>query len=254
MNFKKIIAGTAVTAAFAFSSMGFADGNFTPDQVKAIQNIVHKYLVKNPKVLVEASRALQAQQMKTQQANAVSAIEKNKQQIFNDSASPVAGNPNGNVSVVEFFDYQCGHCKTMNTTINSLLKDNSNVRLVLKELPIFGGNSKFAAQAALAAKSQNKYFEFHKALLATSNPLDNNKVMAVAKKVGLNIDQLKKDMNSENVQQELRMNFKLAEKLKLMGTPAFIISNKALTKFRFIPGATSLANLKQQIKAVQNNS
>ena len=121
---------------------------FTPQQVKNIQKIVHDYLINNPQVLVEASQALQKQAQEKQQQYAMQAIEKNKQQLFNDPVSPVAGNPNGNVTLIEFFDYQCGHCKAMNKIIQSIVAKNKNLRVVLKELPIFGSNSQLAAKVA----------------------------------------------------------------------------------------------------------
>lgn len=228
--------------------------NFTPDQVKAIEQIVHDYLVKNPQVLIEATRALQAQEFAKAQKEALQAIVENKQQLFDDSASPVVGNKNGDVVLVEFFDYQCGHCKAMNDVIQSVLKNNKDLKIIFKELPIFGSNSRFAARAALASVKQGKYFEFHDALLGAENPLTNQKVLDIAKKIGLNIKQLKKDMNEASIQQQIRDNFQLAQKLKLVGTPAFIVANKDLTKFRFIPGTTTQADLQQNFTQVLNKT
>lgn len=223
---------------------------FTPQQVKNIQKIVHDYLINNPQVLVEASQALQKQAQEKQQQYAMQAIEKNKQQLFNDPVSPVAGNPNGNVTLIEFFDYQCGHCKAMNKIIQSIVAKNKNLRVVLKELPIFGSNSQLAAKVALAAAKQGKYYAFHDALLGADNPLTQQKVFQVAKKVGLNVTQLKKDMKNPTIAQQLRANFKLAQALHLIGTPTFVIGNKSLTAFKFIPGATSKQNLQQLISEV----
>ncbi len=234
---------------------------FSPEQVKDIQKIIHDYLVKNPKVLLEASQALQKQAAIKAQKTALAAIAKNKKQLFHDAATPTAGNPNGDVVIVEFFDYQCGHCKEMNPIIISILKQDKDVQVVFKELPIFGANSTNAAKAALASIKQGKYLQFHEAMLAAKNPLTPKKVMTIAKKVGLNINQLKKDMALPATTQQIRDNFKLAEKLKLVGTPAFVIANKASTtsaanssqpmKVKFIPGSTSQANMQQQIDAVK---
>ena len=228
---------------------------FTPQQKKEIEGIVHDYLVNNPQILVEASQALQKQTEAEQEKFALSAIQKNTKQLFNDPASPVVGNTNGNVSLVEFFDYQCGHCKEMNTVVQSIIKKDNNLRVVFKELPIFGSNSQFAAKVALAVyklAGSAKYYTFHDALLDTTNPLTNDKVFAIAQKEGLNIDQLKKTMDSPDITQQLRANFQLAQSLKLIGTPTFVIGNKALTNFEFIPGATSEKNLQDLLKQVSS--
>ena len=123
--------------------------------------------------------------------------------------------------------------------------------MIFKELPIFGDNSRFAAQAALASVKQGKYYSFHDALLATANPLSKKKVLAAAKKIKLNINQLKANLTSPQIKKQLRDNFQLAQNLKIMGTPAFIVSNKEHTKFKFVPGATSQAQLQKMIDAVQ---
>ena len=227
--------------------------SFSPNQVKNIEQIVRDYIINNPEILVEASRALQAKEMAKAQKEAMQAIANNKSRIFNDDQSPVVGNKDGDVVLVEFFDYQCGHCKAMVDTIKTLKQQNKNVKIIFKELPIFGDNSRLAAKAALAAMKQNKFFELHEALLTTDNPLNEQKIFDAAKKVGLDIDQLKKDIKNPDIEKQLQDNFKLAQDLKIMGTPAFIISNKAATKFRFIPGALSLENLKTEIAKVSNN-
>lgn len=224
--------------------------SFNPEQVKDIQKIIHHYLVNNPQVLLEVSQALQAREMEKAQKIAQQAIKKNKDKLFNDPASPVAGNTEGNVVLVEFFDYQCGHCKAMNQIVQTAIKNNNDLKVIFKELPIFGGNSNYAAQAALASAKQGKYYQFHDALLATDNPLTKTKVLAVAKKIGLNVSKLQQDMKSPKIQQQIRENFQLAQQLQLIGTPAFIISNKEFSQFKFVPGAISQQNLQEQINAV----
>ena len=229
-------------------------GGFSSEQVKNIQNIIHDYLVKNPQVLVEASRALQAQQMQQQQQTALSAIQKNKQDIFNNPNSPTAGNTKGNVIIVEFFDYQCGHCKAMAPIVEKLVQKNKDIKLIFKELPIFGGASNTAATAALAAAKQGKYYAFHNALFAANPPLDKNKILEVAKKSGLNVKQLQKDMDSPELATQLRDNFKLAQAIQIMGTPALIVANGNLTQFQFIPGQTNLDGLQSAIQSVSKNT
>lgn len=143
--------------------------------------------------------------------------------LFRHAGDPVAGNPRGGVTVVEFFDYQCGHCVAMAPTMNAIISANPNVRVVYKEFPIRGAVSDFAARAALAANKQGKYRAFSHALLTTSQPLNPDYILDVAKSVGLNVEKLKKDMRSSSVTNDIRTTYKLADEYNINGTPAFII-------------------------------
>lgn len=252
---KRTFLTAIITAAALMITTAFAAPTppqpFTPEQTKNIQKIVRQYLIQNPQILVEVSQALQAKQNAQMEKTAMSAIQQNKQQIFNDPKSPTMGNPNGNTLMVEFFDYQCGHCKTMGKVISALIKKNPNLKVIFKELPIFGGNSQFAAKAALAAADQSKYYAFHNALLNAKNPLSPKKVVALAKKVGINVKQMQQHMKSDAVMKQIRENFQLAKALRIMGTPAFIISNKQLSQFKFIPGAAPENALQAQLNAIK---
>ncbi len=244
--------GGAAIAADTTPTTGMQTSSFTPAQVDQLQGIIKSYLISNPQVLVEASQALQAQQEKQMQTTAMSAIQKNKTALFDDTQSPSIGNKTSAVTLVEFFDYQCGHCREMAPQVEKLISEDKNLHMVFKELPIFGGMSQYAAKAALAAAMQpDKYYTFHNLLLTTSNPLTKESVMEIAKKAGLDVATLKKDMDSPAIEKQLKDNFQLAQELKVMGTPTFVIGNKAQTKFAYIPGATSLDNLQEQIKSVQ---
>lgn len=221
--------------------------SFSPQQAKEIHKIIHDYLVNNPSVLLEASQSPQKQAQIQQEQNEQKLIKQNAQKLFNDLTSPVAGNPKGNVTLVEFFDYQCRHCKAMDQIIQNLVKQNKDLRIVFKELPIFGDQSQLPAKVSLAAVRQGKYYVFHDTLLSTDDLLTNDAVFELAEKVGLNVDQLKKDINNPAIQKQLRDNFQLAQSIQLVGTPTFVIGNKALTNFCFIPGATSQQNLQSAI-------
>ncbi len=227
--------------------------NFSPTQVTQIEKIVHDYLVSNPQVLVEASQTLQAQQEKQMQTTAITAIQENKKALFDDSQSPSLGNKDAPATLIEFFDYQCGHCRAMAPQIEKLISEDKNLHLIFKELPIFGGMSDYAAKAALAADTQStlKYYKFHNLLFTANSPLTKESVMGFAKKAGLNIVILRKDMDSPAIDKQLKDNFVLAQALKVIGTPTFVISNKEQTKFAYIPGATTLQDLQTQIKSVQ---
>ncbi|MGB6976255.1 MAG: DsbA family protein, partial [Gammaproteobacteria bacterium] len=227
------------------------DPALSPAQTKEIQQVVHDYLVNNPEVLVEASQALQQKEVAKMQSTARDAIGKNAKALFNDPVSPVIGNPNGNVTVVEFMDYQCGHCKEMSPIIEGIIKQDPELRVVIKQLPIFGESSEFAAKAALAAQKQGKFAAFHQALMKATAPLSHDSVMAIAKSVGLNTEQLQQDMKDDVFDQQLKANMQLAQTLGLVGTPAFIIGNRQNSKNAFMPGATSAQNMQQLINQVR---
>lgn len=250
MKIKQFLMVCGASLMLLFSGLAIADNSFSPDQVKNIQQIVHDYLVQNPQVLIEASQALREQEQAKQQQVAMKAIKANGQKIFNDAQSPMAGNKDGTVTLVEFFDYQCGHCKAMEPIIENLVKKDANLRVVFKEFPIFGANSEFAAKAALAAMKQGKYWQFHEALMNAQNPINQAKVLQVAGQVGLNVAQLQKDINSPEIAQQIKDNYQLAQKLQLIGTPAFIIANRTGSNIQFVPGATDQESLQKLIDQV----
>jgi len=227
--------------------------NMSPEQQKDVEKVVHDYLVNNPEVLVEASQALQQKQQQNLQEQAKSAISENAAALFSGKYA-IAGNPKGNVTMVEFFDYQCIHCKKMMPIIDALVKNDMNLRVIYKEFPIFGKGSEMASQVALAAAMQGKYQQMHDALLKLEPRLDDKLVMDTAKSIGLDMTKLQKDMASKVVADELDANRQLAEKIHLMGTPAFIIAATPAGQFKansvpaFIPGAASQEALQDLIK------
>ena len=216
--------------------------SFSPAQVKDIQAIVHNYLVTSPQVLIEASQALQKQEVAKVEQQAQGAIKANIKELFNDPNSPYTGNKNGDVMIVEFFDYQCGHCKAMEPIVAKLVGDNPKLKFIFKEFPIFGGNSDTAAKAALASMKQGKYYPFHNALLKAENPLSEDKIMQAAKSVGIDVDKLKKDMGSPEIAAQLKQNRQLATNLKLVGTPLLLLAIKqALASALFLVAHPLLA-------------
>tara|TARA_B100000989_G_scaffold297619_1_gene283987 strand:- start:123255 stop:124046 length:792 start_codon:yes stop_codon:yes gene_type:complete len=253
------IVGLTATIAMAGPAIAASKATFSPQQTEQIQTIVHDYLLDNPDILIQVSQKLQEQQqeqMQKMEQQAQSTIPTIAPQLFN-SKSPESGNPKGDVTIVEFFDYQCGHCKDMNPVLDGLKKSDKNLRVVYKEFPIFGGASLIAAKAALAAQKQGKYLELHEALMNADNPLSKDKIYQLAESVSLNTDQLKKDMDSDEVKQELKANLKLAQKLGVRATPAFIVgstqkANKGVKSF-LIPGGTSEEVLGGVVEQVRNN-
>ena len=222
MKKNTLFAVSMLTAALTMP-MAYADNAISPAQKVEVQKIVHDYLVNNPEVLVEASQALQSKQQAVLQEQAKTAIAENGSALTNGNLT-VAGNPKGDVTLVEFFDYQCMHCVKMKPVIDDLIKKNASLRVIYKEFPIFGKHSELASRAAIGAAMQGKYMQFQSALFKTDkHQLDEETIMAVAKKVGLNIKTLKTDMQSQKVTDMLQDFRKLGESIHLMGTPAFIV-------------------------------
>ncbi len=252
MKFNRILY-SAIIAIFMCSSAIAAttQTQFNNNQVQAIQQIVHDYLVTNPQVLIEASQTLQKQQMQKAQQLSEAAVAQNAKQLFDSTGKPVAGNKNGSIVMVEFFDYQCPHCIDMDPLVDTLIKSNPNLKVIYAELPIFGNASKYAAEAALASMKQGKYDAFHKALFNAGSRLTNAKILKIAKSVGLNVDKLKQDMKDPAIDAQLKTNFELAKQIKLIGTPTFAIANLKANKFSFVPGQTNQQGLQQAIDKVK---
>jgi hypothetical protein len=227
---------------------------FTADQKVAIEKIVHNYLLTHPEVLIEVSHALEMKQQAMMQEKAQKIIPLVLAELIHAQNSPVAGNPKSAVSVVEFYDNQCPHCKVMGKEIDALLASNPNIRIVYKELPIFGPDSEFAAKAALAAQRQGKFTVFHNALLNAQGRLNNQIVLDIAKSVGLDVNTLQANMNLPEYAQELKANAALASKLGINGTPAFVIvhpEKDGKVKSVFIPGQTNKDQLLQAVQSIQ---
>lgn len=253
---KLIILGTAFLSLItAFISPAYASDEFDAKQETAIQQIIRNYLITNPEVLVEASKALQKKQLDMMQTNAMQGIIDNKSLIFSADNDPLAGNAQGDITIVEFFDYQCPHCIEMMPVINTVIRTNPNVRVIFKEFPIFGNVSDFASRAALAANEQGKYFAFHDAIMNAKKRLSKDIILQVAKNTGLDIEQLQKDMNSDKITATLKNNRDLAKALELVGTPAFVVGptnpeNVSGQNTTFISGQATEAILQDAIDNV----
>lgn len=242
--FLTTVLATAISGSVTFAADTSNTGAMSAENKQQIEQVIREYLVKNPEVLVEASQALQMKQQQQMQAHAKTAISENAKDLVGGTLT-VAGNPNGSVTLVEFFDYNCGHCIKMKPVINELVAKNPNLRVVYKEFPIFGRDSEVASKMVIAAAMQGQYGKVQEALFKSGGHLNEQKVMEIAKHSGLNMTKLKADMNSKVVNDMLLANRDLAEKMHLMGTPAFIIIATPEGKFQpngdvaFIPGAAS---------------
>jgi protein-disulfide isomerase len=214
---------------------------FTPAQIQAIQSIVHDYLTKNPEILSGALRAAEAKLDRDADAKAASLIADHRQQIYDDPHTPVGGNPQGKVTLVEFFDYRCPYCKQTQPSLDKLIAEDHQLRFVYKEYPILGPASVIAARAALAAEKQGKYEAFHRALMEAHGNITDDTVFRVAASVGLDVARLKRDMTAPEIAEAVAANLRLADALEINGTPSFIIGD------HIIPGAVDMAGLQKLV-------
>ena len=247
----------AATLVGATVAMIGNDGYAGDDKVLSDREFgerVRHFLVDNPEVVMEAYKAYQdkinAQQARLQNE----AVIANHAELVNDPLSPVAGNPNARVTLVEFFDYRCGYCKKILGTMMNYVGADSDVRVVFKEFPILDGDtpgpSEFASRAALASLKQDKskYLRYHNALMSSRGSLTMESILALGQQVGLDPQQLRADMNSPEITEMLRRNHELAQRLRIGGTPTMVIGNQVLR------GAQPRERIEQSIADAMSSS
>lgn len=180
----------------------------------------------NPEVLIESVRQLDVRQQAAAMDEIKLLVEERRDDILNDPADPVLGNPDGDVTLVEFFDYNCPYCRKAAPMMAEIQAGDKELRLVYKEFPILGPGSFFAAQAALASQKQGKYIEFHEALMNHSGPVDERSTLQIASDVGLDVEQLRKDMQDPGIDESIQRTLSLAADLSINGTPSFIVGDE----------------------------
>lgn len=228
------------TTAPATQSTSPGEGALSAAQRKEVEVIIKDFLLSNPEVMMEVQNALEAKMDKLQSERTATAIQQNAAEIFRPASSPVVGNPKGDVTVIEFFDYNCPYCKKAFHEVAQLIEKDKQVKVIIKEFPILSKGSEEAAKVALAAKVQGKYWEFHRALQEVQGQTNEAGALRVAEKLGLDMARLKKDMASPEVKNEIDQTRALAAKLGIQGTPHFLVGD------RVIPGAPE--NLLEQMQ------
>lgn len=242
MVFLAVTVAIAGLLALAPANVMAADSDvFTQKQVEGIEAIVQAYVRKHPELILEAVETLRDREQEMTQATTKNALTKMRGEIENDPDAPVLGNPKGDVTVVEFFDYRCGYCKVVFPTIMKAVTDDGKTRLVMKELPVLAPDSEVAARAALAAHKQGKYAAFHQAAMKHRGAFDEESLKTIAGQIGVNVARLFSDMNDPAIEQMLSRNRDQAGALGLSGTPAFIIGDT------LVPGKVELPVLKELI-------
>ena len=238
-----------IAAALLMVALPVTAQEFSAPQKSEIERIIRDYLVSHPEVLQEAIAELDKRQTAADLEKAKTAVADNAETLFNSSRHVVLGNPKGDVTLIEFFDYNCGFCKRAMADMLDLLKEDAKLKIILKEFPVLGPGSVEAAKVAVAVRMQDKsgkkYLDFHQKLLGGRGQADKARALAVAKEVGMDMKRIDVDMASDEVKVSLDESLKLAETLGLNGTPSYIIGTDVVV------GAVGLEALRTKVSTAR---
>lgn len=248
MRFFQVVSVLIVgLASFSVSAQGIS--GLSDTQKKDVEKVVRELLLKKePDLIVKAAQEVQRRAEKVDSEKGRESLAKNKKELFDDPDSPTAGNPKGDVTIVEFFDYSCGYCKVVQPTIQELLDTDKNIRFVFKEFPILGSESVLASKAALAAAKQGKYAQMHAGLMASKERLAQAGVLRVAAGAGLDVERLEKDMEDPAIMKIIEKNNRLGSAIGARGTPTFIVGDK------LYPGALPIEQIKEIVEETRKGA
>lgn len=230
---KPLFAALALSTALTAPALAFDPANMSDAERGALNEAIKAYILENPEVLVEAMGVLEDRRMAQEAQNDQLFIKANAAEIFADDHSWIGGNPEGDVTVVEFLDYRCTYCRKAFEEVEELVKQDGNIRLIFKEFPILGQESELASRFAISVQQvdgQEKYKETHDRLMAMRGAVTLESLKKVASDMGLDGEKLIQHMNTEQVSDVLRANRQLAEKMRIMGTPTFAIGGTEAVK------------------------
>jgi protein-disulfide isomerase len=241
----RLLASALFALALCSAPQAASAQNFSDSQRRDFESIVRDYLVAHPEVLEEAMAELGKRQAAAEAQKHEAGVARNAETIFNSPRGVVLGNRDGDVTFVEFFDYNCGYCKRAMADMLELMKADPKLKVVLKEFPVLSQGSVEAAQVAVAVRMQDpsgkKYLDFHQRLFGGRGAADRARAMAAAKEAGLDIGRLEKDLASPEVRATLEETFKLAEAMGMNGTPSYVIGKQVVI------GAVGVENLREKI-------
>jgi protein-disulfide isomerase len=241
----RLLASALFALALCGAPQAASAQSFSDTQRGDIETIVRNYLIAHPEVLEEAMTELSKRQAAAEAEKHEASVASNAKTIFDSPRGVTIGNKDGDVALVEFFDYNCGYCKRAMADMLDLMKSDPKLKVVLKEFPVLGPGSVEAAQVAVAVRMQDpsgkKYLDFHQKLLGSKGQADKARAMAAAKEAGLDTARIEKDMASPEVRATIEENFKLAESMGMNGTPSYVIGKQVVI------GAVGLENLREKI-------
>ncbi|MGH1403850.1 MAG: DsbA family protein [Alphaproteobacteria bacterium] len=238
-KFAVLAAGTCAMALVGSANLAKAE-SFTPEQKQELQEIFKEFLYENPEIILEAVDRFRANQEKKSRQSAQENLEQYKE-YFAQSDLPMAGNPDGDVTIVEFFDYNCGYCRKAFADLVKLIEEDSNVRVVFQEMPILSPASRKMAMISLAAHQQGKYFEMHKALMDYKGNQGDEAFYKVAEGLGLDVEKLKADVESPAMAANIKKFLERGQSLGIRGTPGFVVGDKVF------PGYIGLKGLRDAV-------
>jgi Protein-disulfide isomerase len=244
VSFKTISAALALTVALAVPPAAMALDDKQKEEIGAF---IKEFLIANPEIMLDVQDALEQKQEEARLQQAQAAIENNQEALFSSANDVAFGNPKGDVTIVEFFDYNCGYCKRAMADMDKILASDSNVRFVLKELPILGEASVEAHKVSDAFRkiAPEKYLDFHRALLGSSGRADDAKAVAVAESLGVSEAQIRQTMKDNPSEDSVREAYQLATSLGVTGTPSYVVGKEAMF------GAVGAATLEQKVSNVR---
>lgn len=221
---------------------------FNEDQKAAMEDFVRNFILDNPEVLIESVNRLRQEENKKKEEGSVKVLKENMG-FLTSGKHPETGNKKGDVLVVEFFDYNCGYCKHALQAVQELVEKDKNVRVIFMEFPILSPQSTTASQWAVAANMQGKYWDFHQAVLGSNAPKDEDNLAKIAKSVGLDVNKMKKDAKSKQVEDYLASVKEFGQKLQVSGTPAFIIGSQIVRGYlEYAPFKTIVDEERKKLK------
>jgi protein-disulfide isomerase len=217
----------------------------TPQQKAAVEQLIRDTLANHPEIVVDALKAAQKKAESEAADTQRKTIRAERRALLDDPSSPVGGNPKGDVTIVEFFDYRCPYCKEMEPALETLIKEDGGLRIVYKEFPILGPASVYATRVALAARAQGKYDAFHRAMMAVRGTIDDAAVRRTAANAGIDMTSLASAIEDGRIDAVIQRNYTLARALDIEGTPAFIVGD------RLLPGVNDIDALRASIARVR---
>jgi protein-disulfide isomerase len=244
-DFRRLLSAASTAAALGGALLAAAPARAEAPAKAEIEKIVHDYLIANPEVIRDAIEELERRQKVAEADSRSRAVDQTSDKLFNSAAQAVVGNPSGDVTLVEFFDYNCGYCKRALEDLGKLVDGDPKLRVVLKDFPVLGPGSTEAAEVATALRLQlkpDKFYAFHRKLLTTRGSIGKAQALAVAKELGADTARLEKDMKSEQTRAALKESAELADSLNLTGTPSWVIGKEVIV------GAVGYQQLKNKIE------